>query len=524
MLNSKRSRILLAAGIAGIYITLAVLLAVTLRPRSDEGFFASPALNLVETGSMGTPVLEPGHAFMKDIDRYTYWITPLHFLAQAAWYKVFGFGLVAMRMLSAAWALVALAAWFLILRHLSRNESLALLGTALIGLDYNFIVGGASGRMDMMAASLGLAAFAAYWLLREQRLAAALVIANALVCAAGLTHPVAGYLYFAGLLLLVVLYDRTRIRPRQVALALVPYLAGAAAWGWYILQDPRAFVAQFTTNATMLGRLNGVSAPWMGFVREITARYRMTFGLGRHSYGHEGPVYLKSLILLAFVVGLVGAISTGEIRRNKGYRTLMLLAALIFVLLSIFDGQKAYYYLIHIFPFYAALTAIWIHHLWQRRTALRPVLAVGVAGVLVLQIAGVVYLAMRQTYARTYAPAIAFLRSTVGPGHTIMGSASLGFGLRFPRTLVDDVRLGCLTGRKPDYIVVNEEYTQVFRDYSRREPQIYEFIVSRLTQEYEPIYNRAGYQVYAIRGVREAQPTSPPAASAAAIESLSRIR
>ncbi len=511
MLNSTRARVLIAVGIACVYIALAALAAATLRPRADEGFFASPALNLVQTGSMGTPVIEGGHAFMKDIHKYTYWITPLHFVVQAAWYAVFGFSLFSMRALSILWALIAIAAWYLMLRRISGSASIALFGAALIGLDYNFIIGGSSGRMDMMAASLGFCAFAAYGLLRERNFGAAMLVSNALVCAAGLTHPVAGYLYFCGIVFVILYYDARRIRPTHVALAALPYLIGAAGWGAYILKDPSAFQSQFTNNATMHGRLTGLSAPWMGFIREIKGRYLMTFGLGYHSFGHDGPVYLKIFILLAFMIGLAGAVLTPEIRRNKGYRGLMLLAALFFVLLSVFDGQKAYYYLVHIFPFYAALTAVWIAHVWNRRAALRPILALSVAGVLTLQLGAVIYHATRYTYARTYEPAIEFLKAAVPPGRTIMGSASLGFGLDFSRNLVDDVRLGCLTARKPDFIVVNEEYRMVFRDYSIHEPELFEFIRARLTREYDRVFDQAGVQVYERRDEDgQARSNTPP--------------
>ena len=495
-----KSRIGIAVGIVGVYLALALLTAVTIRPRADEGFFASPALNLVQTGSMGTPILEAGHAFMKDIDRYTYWITPLHFVVQAAWYAVFGFSLLTMRTLSIAFGLAALAAWYLMMRRLSQNESVALFTAALIGLDYNFIIGSSSGRMDMMAAALGFGAFASYLLLRERHFDAAVVVSNALVCAAGLTHPVAGYLYFSGIVFLTLYYDRRRIRASHVLLAAVPYLAGGAAWGWYILKDPSAFKAQFTTNSTMHGRLTGLSAPWLGFLREVRFRYFMGFGLGRHSIGHEGPVYLKILILAGFMTGVAGAVFTRDIRRDKRYRVLMLLAAIFFVLLALLDGQKAYYYLIHIFPFYAALTAVWVYRLWQRRPRLRIPAAAGIAGVLLLQIGATYYRGTRYTYERTYQPAIAFLKQSVPPGRTIMGSASLGFGLDFRRNLVDDVRLGYYTGRKPDYIVVNEEYFLVFLDYRHNDPEIYEFIEKRLTEEYSRVYDREGFQVYAARG------------------------
>ncbi len=508
----KRAFLLLLL-IAVTYAGLAAWLARTLRPRADEGFFASPALNLATTGSMGTLVLEGHHQFMKDIHQYTYWITPLHFLAQAAWYKVFGFSMFSMRTLSIAFALAALGAWFLIVRRISGRDGLAVFTVALIGLDYNFAMGGSSGRMDMMAAGLGFSAFAAYLLLRERRFTAAVVIANTLVCAAGLTHPVAGYLYFSGLVLLTLYYDRARLRWQHLAFAALPYLAGLGGWGLYILKDPSAFLVQFGTNTTMKGRLTGLTAPWLGIVHEVLDRYLVSFGLGPHSISNRGPIYLKFLILVWFVAGLIGAVATREIRANKGYRALMLLAGLFFLLLSVLDGQKAYYYLIHIFPFYAALAAAFVFRLWDRRLAPRWMVSAAVAGVLVLQIGAIVLRCREDTYRRTYDPVIAFLQRTLKPGDTVIASASLGFGLRFPRTLIDDVRLGYYTGRRPNYIVINEEYYLVFCDYQHSEPEFYRFIAARLAREYERIYDRDGYQVYALR-----EGAAAPQATAQAIQ------
>ncbi len=482
--------------VAVIYTALAAWCARALRPRADEGFFASPALNLITTGSMGTTVLEGSHPFMKDIHKRTYWITPLHFIAQAAWYEVAGFGLVPMRMLSAVFGLAALAAWFVIARRISGSDSLAAFTVALAGLDYNFIIGGSSGRMDMMAAGLGFSAFAVYLSFRETRFTAALVAANALVCAAGLTHPVAGYLYFAGLAFLALYYDREKFSINRLTLAAVPYVIGFAAWGLYIARDFPAFVAQFTTNSTMKGRLTGLFAPWTGISREIRWRYLTTFGLGVHSYGNRGPIFLKFLILLAFAAGVAGAVATPAIRRNRGYRALMIVAAIFFLLLAVLDGQKAYYYLVHIFPFYAALTAAWVWRVWTTRSMARPLIAVFLGGLFALQLGAVAYRASLNTYATTYAPAIEFLKRNAGTRDLILGSSSLAFGLGFPPNFVDDVRLGYYTGRRPEYIVVNEEYSSVFRDYRRTAPDISRFVSHRLANDYDLVYDYAGFRVY----------------------------
>src|SRR5918912_819906 len=135
------------------YFALTFGTAVTRRPWSDEGWFASPALNLATNGSMGSPVLDPT-GWLPGIDRHTYWVLPLHLVVQAGWYKVFGFSLLSLRMLSAFWGLVALAAVFVILQRLVRVRRVALTAVALLALDYSFLMGESLGRMDVMCAAL----------------------------------------------------------------------------------------------------------------------------------------------------------------------------------------------------------------------------------------------------------------------------------------------------------------------------------------------------------------------------------
>src|SRR4051794_36499645 len=63
-----------------LFCFLALGLSGTKRPWCDEGWFASVAFNLMHRGVMGMTVLDP-HGFIfapfvKDIDKYTYWIMP----------------------------------------------------------------------------------------------------------------------------------------------------------------------------------------------------------------------------------------------------------------------------------------------------------------------------------------------------------------------------------------------------------------------------------------------------------------
>src|SRR3974390_682038 len=99
-----------------VFAAIAVVCAHTNLPWSDEAWFASPAINLIAHGNFATSVLDPTAAFrtnnLSGIREHTYWIVPLFPLAEAAWLRVAGVGLMQVRYLSILWGLVALWAWY----------------------------------------------------------------------------------------------------------------------------------------------------------------------------------------------------------------------------------------------------------------------------------------------------------------------------------------------------------------------------------------------------------------------------
>src|ERR1700682_2725438 len=128
----------LALTAVAAYVVLSVARSLTTRHWSDEGWFANAPLNLVTKGWMGTTVAEQaGRPILNGIDRYTYWVMPLHLVLQAAWYKIFGFSLLTMRSLSLVFGLVALGSWFLTMKALSQSNQVATLTVVLLALDYN---------------------------------------------------------------------------------------------------------------------------------------------------------------------------------------------------------------------------------------------------------------------------------------------------------------------------------------------------------------------------------------------------
>ncbi len=209
-------RVFLAVIICAVslYVSLAVARSLTDSPGCDEGWFASPAFNLVSKGHMGTTVIEEANLKMTTgIHQYTYWVMPLHILAQAGWYEVFGSSLFSMRSLSILWGAVALLAWFFVAVKLGGDRRVALLALVFIALDFAFVRSAATGRMDMMCAALNAGAMAAYLVLRERNFRLAVLASHSLIVLSGLTHP-NGLLGFLSLLFITLYFDRQQNKAR----------------------------------------------------------------------------------------------------------------------------------------------------------------------------------------------------------------------------------------------------------------------------------------------------------------------
>lgn len=507
MFKGKTVYYLIAISVLGLYLLLAAGTALSKRPWSDEGWFASPALNLITRGHMGTSVLEPiePRGQQKGIDKYTYWIMPLDILAQAAWYKITGFGLFQMRMLSTMWGLLAILSWWAIVYTLSASRKIALLAASIIALDYTFVTGASFGRMDMMCAALTFAAYAAYLILRERNLTLAILASQSLVVASGMSHPY-GILGLVGIVFLTLYFDRRRIRPRHFFIALIPYVIGSIGWGLYILQSPSLFMSQFVGNATAgyknVGRFDGLFAPWSALQREISLRYLVAFGMGPHSAGSSSLAPLKIFILITYVAGIAGALGVRPIRTHRGYKALLILLGIYFVLLTLIDGQKLSWYLVHMIPFFAALLAVFLSWLWTSTRVPRWAIVAPMLFFLALQVGGMLLRIRQNDYRRSYLPAVQFLKANAGSA-MIMGSADLAFQLGFDANLVDDIRLGYYSGKRPDFIVVDEIYEDAFTGIGTQDLTVYQYLIDLLAKQYHPVYDYGHYKIYARNGLAQ---------------------
>jgi 4-amino-4-deoxy-L-arabinose transferase-like glycosyltransferase len=486
------------AAILAVFIILSFVSARHIAPYVDEAMVFSPARNLLLHGHIGTSIIDPTSELregmsLRGIDRYTYQIMPFYFLVQAAWYKIVGMGLVQMRTLCALFGIFALLAWYQIVKGLTESQGTALFAVALMAADTSFVVAGAFGRCDMVAASFAAMGLASYIMLRERRLWLGILLGHTFAAASIFTHP-AGMLAAAALVWMPLYLDLPRLRIPYVFLAGVPYLVGAGCWGLYILQAPDVFREQMATNAA--NRFYGITQPWLGFFYEIRGRYLEELGLGHTDHG---IARLKLILFAAYFLGPLLVAATPALRTRRGIRALLFLAVSNFVIFGVFEGTKQAFYMVHLVPVQIALLAIWIADRWRDAPRWRFAVAAGLAVVIGLHLMRITSFNMKDRMDREYVPVTRFLKQSTSPNQMVMGPCELAFALGFDSNLVDDQWLGRFSGKSPDVIVVDDRYREMFEKMKIRRPEAYGHVTHLLDSVYTKRYDQGGYQVY-VRG------------------------
>ena len=485
-----------------VYITLALARAYSTQPWNDEAWYASPSWSLIHHGNTGTPYIETAGKFWKGMDHITYWVVPLQFFVQVPWIEVFGFGLVTMRVFAICWGLVALLAWARIVFLLSRSIIAALLTAFFLACDYQFASQMALARMDAMAVALATLAILAYLELRNRNFLWAVILSQAAVVACGLTHPTAGVPAFIAVLVLTLVLDFSRIGIVHVAVACIPYLLGAAFWGWYISYAPDLFRAQFLGNVTDIDRLGGFAHPFRAVEREV-GRY---LGMSGFAPGMNPLYRIKTMAVLTYFIAVIGLFTSPEMRGRKGVRTLLVLWSVYFLAMTFYDNTKEVKYAIHIVAFYDAILAIWITYAFTKGKAQRLLAAACGLAFVVVSAGGIAYTSLvKDDYHQMYLPTAEFLKRQAAPQDLIMAGSEFGFALGFDRNVVDDNDFTYHTHKRPAFIVMSNGYRGVLSHDRIIHPEIVAYFNDLLRQDYQPVFKQGEYQVFESKKKLEGQ-------------------
>jgi 4-amino-4-deoxy-L-arabinose transferase-like glycosyltransferase len=483
---------------------------MTKRPWVDEGWYASIAHDLLYRGVMGMTILDPrGFAFtpvVKEIDRYTYWVMPGYIFIQVVWYKLFGLSMLTMRSISVVWAAVALVCWYYTVTRIMGSRITGLLATLVLAVDQQFVVSGATGRMDMMCSAMSLLGSALYLRLRE-RFHVAVFTACAILAAALMTHPNA--VFGLILLFLIVLWrDRDQVRWETVLIAAVPFVVAIGLWSIYILRAPDIFVNQMQAQAKIPHRFAFDWNLYEQFKGELLRRFAIAYRL-RSDWivaqitGAPVILYFASVIGLGLIPGL---------RKRPGASLIFTIAVVQFTLLSCL--QANWYYLVYILPAFSAAVAVCATYLWDRGSAGRLAALLAVASTVVLNTGVIGFRIVHNEYKNRYAQAVSYLKTHASPDALIVGSAELGFDLGFDGRIIDDCRMGYTSGRRADYIVLEAFYYLYWIPWlSVNEPHTFKYIKALLKDDYTKVYDQSKdpfrsmgtfdlpYQIYRRKGI-----------------------
>lgn len=480
-----------------LYAALAFGDALSAVPWCDEAWLSSPALTFLRHGFFGTPILTSygwGPPMgLTHIAQRTYWIMPLQMLNEAAWFRLFGYSLLALRSLSIFWGGVALLAIAVLVFELTRNRTASLLSVLITGTDYFFLTRASDGRMDMMAAALMFSAMAGYLFFRRRSLVLASAVAGICVAGSFFTHPVGGFFAISGTAFLALYFDRRRLRFQHLVIFSVPFLLIGGCWAAYISRDLPAFKAQITGNAK--GRWEGITR--LGWSVYAEARYKYLQAYGLNNYATLSLHDLRLTALATYFFSLCAVACTRRLRKRTGVRVLLTLSILFIVGGMAFDGAKRWYYLVHVVPLLAALTAVYGSWLWKTRRIPRPVTAAALTALLAMQVGGTLFRIRKDDYKTRFLPAANFAISHDPHHELIFGGGELGFVDGFPEYLVDDLSLGYFSGRKARVLFVPETYWGLWLDNLReRDPPVSRFVAQTMQRDYNLAYQNPSYRVY----------------------------
>jgi hypothetical protein len=498
MWKKPQSRYLLAfAGAVSIFLAVTLASSRTLAPWEDESWFGSATYTLLTQGHLATNLIEGAGTWRAGTVQHFYWEPPLSFVADALFCKFAGFSLFALRETSILWGFVALVCCALLVWKLTGRPRIAFIAFFLVSVDYFFLLGTSEARMDAMCFALGIAGLASYMFLRERSLRAALLVSQAFVMMSGATHP-NGILWFICVATAVLIYDGKRLESSLLAWAAVPYLVGAIGWGLFISADPHDFIVQFVGNVKESSANNGVhqsplTAPFAGFITEMRERYLGPYGLLR---GAGILNRAKAIVLVIYLLGIAIAVCNSAFRATPSVRFLLILMLIVFLFLAFVTGNKWSKYLIHITPFWAMLLAILLDGALERRTYIRTSAFAVLLIMPVLQLGGVLYRVHRNTYARDYLPVARFVEQNSTPDSFIIGPAGFYWALWAERQFVNDMRLGYVTGKSADVIIINDWYRSVLLDITRDIAPARDYAQQLLSQEYTPKLTKGEYTVY----------------------------
>lgn len=396
----------------------------------DEPWQASTGWKIATDGVFGSDVFAGLHRMQ---ERY-YGYMPLHPLALAATFRLFGLGLLQARLESVAMGLLALALTWLVARRLT-DRATALLSLVLLtcvsvtGITRYmptgilWLDGARISRYDMPVPVAGLSAVLAYLWAAERGRAVLFALPGVLTALAGLTHLYGTF----WLVVFVVLVTWNRAGWRPLLALFAGFALPWAFYGAYVLQDLEAWRWQTAGYGPRFDVLN-----WRFYWDNLRLEPRR-YAAGMLGSGWLGLLRPGLWAALVLWLGTVPWLVRRALRGDRAARVLALPLLLFPLLFALLLQIKLASYLVLIAPIAAVATAwasttLWRHPATQARRGCRLAMVAALVVVLIdgsARVAGLVRLSAATTPYRTLQ---ARLHAPIPPGSRVLGLHGYWFG------------------------------------------------------------------------------------------------
>lgn len=471
-----------------IYGALSAVSIINRAPWFDEGAYANIGYNLLNHGHLGIAILTSQLEYWPKANYYTFSTTPFSFVLQAGWYFLFDFGLIQLRSLSALFGLILILSIYVITKKLFQNSWVAIIVSLLVASDYNIITWATDGRMDIISAGFGFFGLALYITMRETRLSCSLILSQLLIVLSGLSHP-AGVVYFVGLWVLVIFFDRKRLRIRHIFYSALPYIFGFLGWGSYIIQDYEAFSTQFFGNFGTR-HTSFIFQPFFEFNRYFSS----AFGLGDQV---EGLTRLKIVPLVIYWGSFILMLTWPRLRKDSKSTPVLIVLITTILTMAIILAGKHLSYLVHIIPLYATLTGAVLWMMFRKKSVFRLASICIITLIICLQGGGTIAkYTLGYVQGKNYEQTVSLVSKLRVPNDLIIASSEFGFAFGYEGEVIDDIYLGTRGGVAGDIIVINDGYRKVYREVSKAHPKKVEYIFNFLRNEYSLIRTIGHYEIY----------------------------
>jgi len=215
------------------------------------------------------------------------------------------------------------------------------------------------------------------------------------------------------------------------------------------------------------------------------------------------------VLFVIYMGGLAAAWLMPDFRARREYRAWLIFCAIVALVYANLDKIVQEFYLIHIMAPVIAVLALVLD--WALRTKRVPVWAVAAVFVVTgsVQLMTTASRIRQDAYHTRYLDMTAFVKAHRVAGDVVMGSSELGWELGWYNRVIDDFRLGFLTGKRPDIVVLDKNrYQEWIPNLQVFNPAAYRFTTALLAREFELAHKNDGYEVYLRKRVgQEAYPT-----------------